>query len=41
MTAASLKSFVSRYKVPLIAAKILLSVALFAYDDELDILPHS
>ncbi|HEU5311746.1 MAG TPA: lysylphosphatidylglycerol synthase transmembrane domain-containing protein, partial [Candidatus Eisenbacteria bacterium] len=31
MTAAALKSFVSRYKVPLIAAKILLSVALFAY----------
>ena len=31
MTAASLRSFVSRYKVPLIVAKILLSVALFAY----------
>jgi glycosyltransferase 2 family protein len=31
VTAASVRSFVSRYKVPLIAAKILLSVALFAY----------
>jgi uncharacterized protein (TIRG00374 family) len=31
VTAASLRSFVSRYKAPLIAAKILLSVALFAY----------
>ena len=31
MTAASLQSFVSKYKVPLIVAKILLSVALFSY----------
>ena len=31
MTAAAVRSFLSRYKVPLIAAKILLSVALFAY----------
>lgn len=31
MTAASFRAFISRYKVPLIAVKIFLSVALFAY----------
>jgi uncharacterized protein (TIRG00374 family) len=31
VTAASVRSFVSRYKVPLVAAKILISLALFAY----------